>query len=227
MPVTRLISFSTTINSTITNNNNTELANQAPLSDIRIQNVGQRNGLQSCFYGRQVEHPEMLEAMITWSDEKQSAAATLDDRITKRSSGSARMHHVDFSPYAEFTKAVAAPVTEVAMLYYAGTPPADCMDGLGEMRQVFVKHQIPGWRALAGGITHEDAEYGGVKGRAVVLVIGWQSIQQHMAWRATQLYADTLHLWPRGAKKLEMHHTAFHPDLRTFGDNDLHILNRH
>ncbi|KAK5118736.1 hypothetical protein LTR85_007942 [Meristemomyces frigidus] len=178
---------------------------------------------QSCYFGRQVEYPDLVEAMITWKDalahdEKHRAHASVEDGLHSLPPGNLFINRVSFSPFDDFTKAITAPVTEVATLYYNGTPPPDSMDGLVEMRRVFSKHQIPGWRALAGGITHEAVEYEGAKGKAVVLVIGWESVEQHMAWRATQLYAETLHLWPRGAEKLEMHHTAFRSDLNALTD---------
>ncbi|KAK4544538.1 hypothetical protein LTR36_004110 [Oleoguttula mirabilis] len=193
-------------------------------TDGTVGDLSESDGLQSCYYGLRVEHPHTLDALITWNDAYAHDMSHLAYLVAKHYPSTLfSKHHVEFEPFSEYARAVAAPVTEVATLYYDGLPPADCMDGLREMRQVFVDHQISGWLALAAGLTHEDVEYEGVEGKAAVLVIGWQSTEHHLAWRATQLYADTLHLWPRGAKKLEMHHTAFRPGNNILGGSTLHV----
>lgn len=181
-----------------------------------LKTVISQQDLEALYCGTHVERPETLELMAVWTDNGAHEAWTplqacclWKECMGAQVAGEGSVYHVDFEPSDDFTKAVAAPVTEVATLFYDGTPPTDCMEGLREMRGVFQDHKISGWRALAGGLTHEEKNYEGVKGRAVVLAIGWDSVEQHLAWRATQLYADTIHLWPKGAKKLDMHHISF------------------
>lgn len=116
--------------------------------------------------------------------------------------------HVDFNPSGNAKKALSAPVTEVASLFFDGGPP----DGAFEKAKQFIetcledqKMDVP-W---AYGITHEELENDGVKGKGAVLLVGWQSVDQHMKLRETQVFKDNIHLLRQNAKGIEMHHTQF------------------
>ena len=61
-----------------------------------------------------------------------------------------------------------------------------------------------GYLDYAVGITHETLEKEGVKGKAAVLLIGWQSREAHMAFRETQSFKDNIHLLRSTSKKIIM-----------------------
>ncbi|KAK1059663.1 hypothetical protein LTR12_002051 [Friedmanniomyces endolithicus] len=95
-------------------------------------------------------------------------------------------YHVDFRPFTAFIRATEAPVTEVATFYFEGSAPT------------------------AAGLSHEELESEGVKGTAAMLLIGWESVDAHMAFQRTQLFKDSVGLLPvTEAKRVEMHHTSF------------------
>lgn len=109
-------------------------------------------------------------------------------------SGPAGMLHVDFEPSDTFTKAtISAPVTEVATFYFdpssssatATTPEANVL----KFRDVVnaAGKEIDGFWGAAAGVSHESdvksLSTEGVSGTAVVLVLGWESVEKHMAFR--------------------------------------------
>lgn len=121
-----------------------------------------------------------------------------------------QMMHVDFKPEGGLTKATSAPITEVATFYFGGEAPSGYEDGVHQFRDIIDKDKAAGYLGSALGITHEDdVEREGAKGKAAVLVIGWQSVEAHMAFRETTTFKDNIHLLRNGVQKAEMHHTQF------------------
>lgn len=105
-------------------------------------------------------------------------------------SGPAGMLHVDFEPSDTFTKATtSAPVTEVATFYFdpslTTTPEANVL----KFRDVVnaAGKEIDGFWGAAAGVSYEtdvkSLSTEGVSGTAVVLVLGWESVEKHMAFR--------------------------------------------
>ena len=74
------------------------------------------------------------------------------------------------------------------MLYFDGGPPEDYLDTLASLRPLTEK--LDGMVASAAGITYEELEYEGVKGKAVVLVAGWESVEAHAAFKETAAYKE-------------------------------------
>lgn len=154
-------------------------------------------------------------------------------------SGPAGMLHVDFEPSNTFTKATAsAPVTEVATFYFdpssTTTPEANVL----KFRDVVnaAGKEIDGFWGAAAGVSYESdvksLSTEGVSGTAVVLVLGWESVKKHMAFRyvffssffsfllihrtltnlasrETSIFKDNVHLFADGVKELEVHHVPF------------------
>lgn len=148
------------------------------------------------------------------------------------------MLHVDFEPSNTFTKATAsAPVTEVATFYFdpsatTTTPEANVL----KFRDVVnaAGKEIDGFWGAAAGVSYESdvksLSTEGVSGTAVVLVLGWESVEKHMAFRyvcffflspnppdtdeifasrETSIFKDNVHLFADGVKELEVHHVPF------------------
>lgn len=116
--------------------------------------------------------------------------------------------HVDFNPSGGAKKALSAPVTEIATFYFEGGPADDAFDGAKKFLETCMADQrvdVP-W---AYGITHEELEKDGVKGKGAVLLVGWESVDQHMELRKTDVFKENIHLLRQNAKGIEMHHTQF------------------
>lgn len=107
------------------------------------------------------------------------------------------MLHVDFEPSDTFTKATtSAPVTEVATFYFdpsssaTTTPEANVL----KFRDVVnaAGKEIDGFWGAAAGVSYESdvksLSTEGVSGTAVVLVLGWESVEKHMAFRYDFLF---------------------------------------
>lgn len=113
------------------------------------------------------------------------------------------MLHVDFEPSDTFTKATtSAPVTEVATFYFdpsssaTTTPEANVL----KFRDIVnaAGKEIDGFWGAAAGVSHESdvksLSTEGVSGTAVVLVLGWESVEKHMAFR--YVFFSFFHLFP-------------------------------
>jgi len=160
---------------------------------------------------------------MTWREtpEHEGVAALSMSIFTDEHFKGGRMFHVDFAPYDDLAKACAAPVTEVATFYFDGAPPEGCVDNILKFREELshVVEELWGSQAkerafaVAGGVSHEVLQYEGVEGLAVVLLIGWNSIEEHIKTRESVQFNERCApaLLPIGlsAKKREMHHTAF------------------
>ncbi|KAK0353206.1 hypothetical protein LTR91_008754 [Friedmanniomyces endolithicus] len=165
----------------------------------------------------QLEHVDMLEAFITWESlEKHYEFKKTPDHgpvlanLIKLRARPVTPYHVDFRPFTAFIRATEAPVTEVATFYFEGAAPTAVLDRFTRFREVLNKQHVSGVMGAAAGLSHEELESEGVKGTAAVLVIGWESVDAHMAFQKTQLFKDSVGLLPMTeAKRVEMHHTSF------------------
>jgi hypothetical protein len=65
---------------------------------------------------------------------------------------------------------------------------------------------VKGYLGHAFGLVVEEIEKeeGSGKGKAVVLCIGWESRDAHMAFRETETFAKNIHLLREGMKGAEM-----------------------
>ncbi|KAK1082524.1 hypothetical protein LTR33_003861 [Friedmanniomyces endolithicus] len=119
-------------------------------------------------------------------------------------------YHVDFRPFTAFIRATEAPVTEVATFFFEGAAPTAVLDRVTRFREVLNKQHVSGVLGAAAGLSLEELESEGVKGTAAMLLIGWESVDAHMAFQKTQLFKDSVGLLPMAeAKRVEMHHTSF------------------
>lgn len=117
--------------------------------------------------------------------------------------------HADFKPDGSLNKTFSAPVTEMAVFYFEGGPPSDYLEGVEKLNKLFDEQKPEGFLSLSAGITYEEVEKDGIKGKAAVLTIGWQSVDQHMAFRNTQMFKDNIHLLRSTSKKIQVNHIAF------------------
>lgn len=61
----------------------------------------------------------------------------------------------------------------------------------------------------AWGVTHEELEYEGVKGKAAVLALGWDSVEDHMTLRGMESFKKNIGGLRGESQKIEMHHVGF------------------
>lgn len=174
----------------------------------------QQDGMQQIHFGMQIEKPTLFEIFIDWDNRQKhvdfmqsSTYQTFLTDFTQLCDGEGSMHHVDFQPAGALKKTFSAPVTEVATFYFDGAPPSGYIDEVIKLGKV-LEEKADGFLGIAIGITHEEIEREGVRGKASVASIGWESVEKHMAFRTTPEFKDNIHLLRSNAKKIEMHHVA-------------------
>jgi heme-degrading monooxygenase HmoA len=118
--------------------------------------------------------------------------------------GPSIMRHVDFKPDGALATVFSAPVTEFATFYFDDEPPADYVETVANKMGDVLREGAEGYLGHAVGVTHEVVEHEGVKGKAAVLAVGWQSKDAHMAYRETQSFKDNIHLLRSTMKKATM-----------------------
>ena len=198
--------------------------------------IMQQDGFQQQRFGMEVENPNTLQLFIgirslnvihgklefllikypDWDSKKHHEdfmAAEHYKPFAKKfqsiMSEDPHLFHVDFQPDGGLQAAMSGPVTEIATFYFDGGPPDDARESCAKFIDICEKEgnvMVSGW---SYGITHEEIEREGVKGKGAVLTIGWESVQAHMDFRETKTFKDNIHLLRMTAKKIEMHHTQF------------------
>lgn len=106
--------------------------------------------------------------------------------------------------HTPLTETMSAPATEIATFYFGSDPPAGYLDGVNKFRDIIAKEDVEGYLGGAVGITHEEVEREGVKGKGAVLLIGWSSVETHMKFRESETFKNNIGLLREGVQKIEM-----------------------
>lgn len=133
-------------------------------------------------------------------------------RIMSTVSGPPSIFHVDFCPSGGLTHALSAPVTEKAVFYFESDSGDAAEDWAVSVQEWMAKVQTEGAdsaKGFAAGLSHEEMEGEGGKGKIGVIVIGWPSVEEHMAFRETSVFKDNVGMLRKGVKGAEMRHVAF------------------
>lgn len=117
--------------------------------------------------------------------------------------------HADFKPEGSLNKTFSAPVTEIAVFGFEGGPPEDYLDNVAKLSKIFDEEKPDGYLGMSAGVTYEEIEKDGVKGKAAVVAIGWQSVDVHMEFRKSETFSKNIHLLRSSAKSIDMKHVAF------------------
>lgn len=127
---------------------------------------------------------------------------------------SAQLFHCHFTPHppSEALSDHVSPTTEIRVFYFASD--FNDHDGAADM----VKQQVANMEkeakshtASAGGWTEEEVSIPGTsdKGKAYVALIGWQSMEAHMEWRATPAHEENLKIMDKYKDQIK-HHSVTH-----------------
>jgi len=150
---------------------------------------------------------DSLSAHESWKTNPEDRLNTLSKKLLSESN---EIYHVDFQPHSEFIAALQAPSTEFARFFFAGEPPSDYMSIYLKEIGPKQKAKSPGLLSIAAGITHEEVEYKGVKGKAAVLVLGWESLEAHTVdFVGSEVYKETIPTVKSTSKANEIHHVTF------------------
>lgn len=117
--------------------------------------------------------------------------------------------HADFKPDASLSKVLSAPVTEFVVVYFEGGPKDDYLQNVSKFAQAVDQAQPEGYLGCSYGATYEELQKEDVKGKAVVISVGWQSVDHHMQYRETDSFKNNIGLLRGDAKKIQMSHVQF------------------
>ena len=124
--------------------------------------------------------------------------------------GAPQLNHVEFPSPGAQKVALGAPVTELVTLFAP-----DKSSALDSDVQKFVEvlnRDAKGFLAVASGWVVEEVKHEKLApsdGRAYFMAIGWGSIEEHMAYRATDSFRNNIGLLRDHATAIEMRHVAF------------------
>ena len=129
--------------------------------------------------------------------------------------GPPSIHHAHIEPLPPATAAsrFSAPVTEFVTFYLPSeTSEADkneFHEGMTEFGKVFQEH-ADGFRGTSTGWAVEELEHPSVgTGLGYVVVVGWDSVDAHMAFRETNEFKDAMGKLGSKIKGAVMHHVKF------------------
>ncbi|KAK5690373.1 hypothetical protein LTR97_012241 [Elasticomyces elasticus] len=171
------------------------------------------DGVQQINFGTKVEDPTHLQMMITWDDIKKhhdfmsaDSYGPITGTLGPLLDGDVAMMHVDFQP-GQLTKVFSAPVTECLTLYFDGEAPSSYLNDVASVDKAL--QGTEGYLGYAAGFTHEEIEKEGTKGTGAVVLIGWQSIEAHHAFRETKAFKDNIGTLASTAKNRTVWHVQF------------------
>jgi hypothetical protein len=97
---------------------------------------------------------------------------TLQKSLSSITNGKPEILQVNFKPQDGLHEALSAPVTEVAMFRFDGSPPPDGHQNVEKAANALTESgaTLHGW---SYGIIHRALEKDGLKGKAALLIVGW------------------------------------------------------
>ncbi|KAF8850345.1 hypothetical protein BDZ45DRAFT_633090 [Acephala macrosclerotiorum] len=179
-----------------------------------IATLQRQDGYQRLYYGRTVENPNLLIMMIDWdSVDAHNKFMSLPEytpfaqRLGLIIEG-IHLHHFLPTPSPPSVLGT-APVIEFATFYDAAP---DFKASLEKFIKVMDNPEGTAGHAYGEIIEevskHADGEEG-KKGKAVVLTIGWESVDTHMKFRETEKFKSNIGLIRGNHGGVEMFHVAF------------------
>ena len=130
--------------------------------------------------------------------------------------GKISLNHANFTPHPPSAAVGRAPVTERLTLFFSADISEDDMKKFDENIQKFLgilkENAGDGFKAASSGWIVEEMEHEGIEGkaRAITGVIGWESVEAHMAFREHPAFKENVGL-VRGdkVKGSKVHHVKF------------------
>lgn len=125
--------------------------------------------------------------------------------------GSPTFIHYDFESASALSQALSAPVTELAT-FYLPSKTDSFQSSVDKFSKAVSEEKPAGGLGIASAWSLEDVEHEGLgagnHGKALLLAIGWESVEAHMAYRETDHFKANIGLLRGEPKAVELHHTA-------------------
>ncbi|KAL1643709.1 hypothetical protein SLS58_004724 [Diplodia intermedia] len=189
-----------------------------------LATISAQPGLQRLAWGQSLENPHIVQMLIDWDAatshqafQRSPAYAPFLANITSLLASPPRLTHHAFSSSLDAVT-TAAPVTELVSFYFPPTYATDDFVGpWADFARAAAEH-AEGLRGSAGAWADEDAvehaslkkgEEGEGRGRLFLALIGWESVDAHMAYRDTAAFKESIVKLRALVSGIEMHHVDF------------------
>jgi len=156
-------------------------------------------GLHSQMLGGGIEEPEAKHWFLDWDAETKSGTPDFEKILSVLTSEQIRNVHVAFSEPP--TPCLTAPVTQIIL---STTKPEQDLITFGEICNVTLRAtaEQPGCLGTSWGYTTENP-------RAVVLLVGWQSVDAHIKFTKTEVFKISSLPYDQGVAESKMAHYKF------------------
>ncbi|KAF2500200.1 hypothetical protein BU16DRAFT_523012 [Lophium mytilinum] len=180
-----------------------------------LKALSEAEGAQKVFWGTQVEHPEVLELSVDWRQASDfqtfiNSAAYPGFRTTLGTivGGPPKINILSRFQGEAFSTAVSVPIAEVVTLTYPASISEDDANASFAKFKSF-GDKADGALALVGGWSVEEVPPAEGDAKVFVGVIGWESLDAHMAFRTTEVFKEAVEALRAGSEGIEMHHVKF------------------
>lgn len=140
----------------------------------------------------------------------------------------AKAYHARFDPHPPQSALSdkISPTTEIVTMWFpTSISPLDQENILESVKRFIsvLEKEAKTYKASAGGWVDEEIDISGTneKGKAYVLLVGWDSVEAHMEFRQTQAFKDSIDLilGAKDLKKIEAVHSTLKEVVRTEGSH--------
>ncbi|KAF2470414.1 uncharacterized protein BDR25DRAFT_287334 [Lindgomyces ingoldianus] len=180
-------------------------------------------GCKSLFWGRQIEHPDVMQMVIDWESIESHkdfmnspSYGPFIERLKPLLAGPPHLLHVKLPSQSPFSHPGAAPITECISMYFEPSYSTASYDPNWAKFKEGVEQMAKEAQGLTGGWGVEDVKHTvfgkeGEEGEGKLFwaVIGWPSVDAHMKFRETEEFKKVIPYLREGPKALEVHHVAF------------------
>ncbi|ORY03419.1 hypothetical protein BCR34DRAFT_492426 [Clohesyomyces aquaticus] len=180
-------------------------------------------GCLSLFWGRQIEHPDVVDMIIEWESidkhqdfMKSPSYAPFLESLTSLMAGAPTIYHAEMGTELPFSGPGSAPVTECLSLYFEESYAVSDFDSSFAKAREGMEKTAEEAQGLASGWVVEDVKHKGLgpegaegPGKMFWAVVGWPSVEAHMKYRGSEDFAKVIPYLREGPKGVEVHHVAF------------------
>ncbi|KAF2278455.1 uncharacterized protein EI97DRAFT_456850 [Westerdykella ornata] len=194
----------------------------------KCQNIiSSQPGCKALFWGRRIEHPDIVQLVVEWDDisshkrfQSSPPYGPFRQALTPILSAPLKIHHILIPPSSTpYTIPLCAPVTECLALYFSPSSPhldtflannwasfssalqAEAPESKGITGGWAIEKTVASERMGAEGEAGPAREFGGF--------IGWESVEDHMAFRSRKGFEGVVAHLRDGPEDLEMWHVRF------------------
>jgi len=182
-----------------------------------LSTVLDQEGAQRCYWGREVENPDMLRLFVDWGSldaHKKFIASEpykpFVDKLLSMLDGSPTLYHASMTPPppSGALSDTSSPATELITIYfpasYSSSDKSTFESGFKKL-VACIEDNSPDYTGFTGGWVIEERPLPkdpSTMAKVYTGAIGWKSVEAHMAFRKTQVFKDNVHHL-RGAKDLQ------------------------